>query len=327
MKRILKVAAALAAAVAVSAPASATTLKAYTYIEAVTTPAYQGLELLSEELGKATNGEVTIKPSVGGSLPIAATDITHAVADGVLDLADDQFFSGNYESAGLMRLPFLTPTLDDYQKGRVIWNEIATPQMEALGVKMLADYHYPEQVIFSSKPITKLQDLKGLKVRVGSPEQGALIERLGAIPATLSPADVPTALQSGVVDAVITASAGGGRVWRDFFTHNYRLPVNWVNCVFIVNQDTYDDLSPEHQAALVAAAETAARHIEKTLMDTDASSTQSFIDSGMVVTTPTEEELEAAKGAIQSYWTEWATSKGETTKTGLDRIIQAVTAQ
>lgn len=328
MHRNPLVLAALAAALSVSAtPASAKTLKSYTYIEAVTTPAYKGLELFAEEVEKATGGAITVKANVGGSLPISAADITHAVADGVLDVADDQFFTGNIESGGLLRLPFLMPSLADYEKGRDIWKEIAVPQFEALGVKVLSDYVYPEQVIFSAKPITRLEDLKGMKVRVGSPEQGALMERLGAIPATLTPAEVPTALQSGVVDAVITASAGGGRAWRDFFTHNYRLPISWAPCVFIINQDVYDSLPPEQQQAIETSAETAARFIEKTLMDSDESSTQAFAESGMIVTIPTAEEIATAKAAIQDYWAPWAEAKGSATKDGLGRIQAAISAQ
>ena len=325
MIRHLGLLTAAALALAVAAPvASAEELKSYTYIEAVTSPAYKGLERFAEEIEKATDGAITMKPNVGGSLPISATDITLAVADGVLDVADDQFFSGNFETAGLLRLPFLMPTRDDYLKGREIWNEVAKPQFEALGVRFLADYHYPEQVIFSAKPITKLEDIRGMRIRVGSPEQGALIERLGGIPTTITPADVPTALQSGVVDAVLTASAGGGLVWREFFTHNYRLPINWVNCVFIVNQDVYDGLSPEHQEALQKSADTAAAFIETTLLNSDESSTQSFIDTGMIVTIPTDEELATAKAAIQDYWTEWASGKGDVTRDALDRIMAAV---
>ncbi len=314
----------LGISLAAAGAAAAAEWKAYTYIDAVTTPAYKGLEKLAADFAAATGGEIEIKPNVGGSLPIQASSITQAVGDGVLDIADDMAFVGNIRIGGLIRLPFLMDSAEDYDKARGIWIAHADKELAGLGVKLLAEYHYPAQVLFSSRPVTSLEEIKGLKIRVSSPEQAEFVTRFGGVPVTLAPPEVPSALQSGVINGVLTASAGGGRVWRDFFTHNYRLPVNWTNSMFVVNQGVFDDLSAEDQEKLLTAARAAAASIEKELSDTEDSSTETFAKTGMTVTVPTDAEMAKASEAISDYWQAWADQRGPAAVEALAEIRKAL---
>src|ERR1700688_1372176 len=119
---------------------------------------------------------------------------------------------------------------------------------EKKGVIVLGQYLYPFQEEFSSKKLTSLADIKGQKIRVTSPEQGEFIKRLGGIPVTLGAPEVPSALDRSVVDGVLTASTGGGNVWKDLLKFNYRLGINYFNPVVIVNKERFGNLSPEGQA-------------------------------------------------------------------------------
>ena len=114
---------------------------------------------------------------------------------------------------------------------------------EKKGVIVLGQYLYPFQVGFSSKKLTSLADIKGQKIRVTSPEQGEFIKRLGGVPVTLGAPEVPSALDRGVVDGVLTASTGGGNVWKDLLKFNYRLGINYFNSVFIVNKERFGKLT------------------------------------------------------------------------------------
>ena len=324
MKVALRALGAVAVGLLLASTAAAKEWKSYTYIDAVTTPAYRGLQKLATDFDKATDGAIAIKPNVGGSLPIKANSITQAVADGVLHIADDMAFVGNIKIGGLIRLPFLMDSAADYDKARRVWLGHADKELAAMGVKLLAEYHYPAQVLFATKPVTKLDDFKGLKIRVSSPEQGEFVKRFGGIPVTLAPPDVPSALQSGVINGVLTASAGGGRVWRDFFTHNYRLPVNWTNSMFIVNQRAFDGLSAADQQKLVKAAQEAAASVEKELTDNEDVATEEFRKTGMVVTIPTDAEMKTAASTIADYWQPWAEQKGAEAVSALVAIRSAL---
>ncbi|MGD9803109.1 MAG: TRAP transporter substrate-binding protein DctP [Hyphomicrobiaceae bacterium] len=304
--------------------AEAVEWKAYTYVDSVVTPAYRGLEKLSADYEKETGGAITIKPNAGGSLPIKASNITQAVADGVLQIADDFSFVGNLRIGGLIRLPSLIENETEYAQAREIWLKYVDQELDAMGVKRLSDYHYPAQVFFSSQKMTSLEDIKGRKIRVSSAEQGEVIKRLGGTAVTLSPPEVPTGLQSGVVSGVLTASAGGGLQWRDFFTHNYRLGVNWTNSMFIVNKSVWNKLTPDQQAKLNKVAKDAAAAIETELRTTEDSSTEKFKATGMVITLPTAEEKAKAVAAISDYWEAWAKQKGGKAPEALAAIRAAI---
>src|SRR6266852_6310848 len=43
--------------------------------------------------------------------------------------------------------------------------------------------------------------------------------------------EVPSALDRGVVDGVLTANTGGGNTWKDLLKYNYRIGVNYFNSV------------------------------------------------------------------------------------------------
>ena len=67
---------------------------------------------------------------------------------------------------------------------------------------------------------------------------------------TIGAAEVPSALDRGVVDGVFTASSGGGKIWRDLLKYNYRLGPNFFDGVIAVNKMAFDKLPPEAQAKL-----------------------------------------------------------------------------
>lgn len=305
-------------------PGFAEELKAYTYIESAVTPAYRGLEQMAADVETATNGAVTIKANIGGSLPIKASNITQAIADGVLDVADDMAFVGNVKLGGLIRLPFLIRSGDEYEKAKAVWLPKVQEELAAMGVHFLAEYHYPAQVFFSGPEIKSLSDIKGKKIRVSSAEQGEFIQAAGGTPVTLAPPDVPPALQTGVIDGVLTASAGGGRVWREFFEFNYRLPVNWTNSMLVVNEDVWKGLTEEQQQALQSAAEKAAKTIQDELTNSEEQATKEFADTGMTVTVPGDAEQTEAQNLIGDYWNNWAKERGEQAVAALKEMREAV---
>src|SRR3954468_14388128 len=132
----------------------------------------RGARMLSEELEKSTNGELKERLHLSGTLQIAPNNITPAVAEGVVQLADDLFNSGNIPVAGIPRLPGLVRTLDEFRKTA----DALRPHLEKAfadkGIVMLADYTYPLQVVWGKKKLTSLDDVKGMKLRVAQPEQG-----------------------------------------------------------------------------------------------------------------------------------------------------------
>ena len=78
----------------------------------------RGAKMLTEEIEKATNGELKARLHLSGTLQIAPNNITPAVAENVVQIADDLFNSGNIPVAGIPRLPGLVRTYDGIREGR-----------------------------------------------------------------------------------------------------------------------------------------------------------------------------------------------------------------
>ena len=242
MRDLLVVAAAIGWAMSSAQPAGAgTTWTGYTYLASDSLPGSSNLVRLAEAFSERSSGEVTLEINLAGSLGIRAADITQSVGTGIIELAADGFFLGSVEEGGILRLPMLFTTRDEFDQAL----DVVTPYLEEAfaeqNVVLLAQYLYPLQVSWGTFDIRSLDDLAGHRMRVSSPEQGAFVTAFGGSPVTIGGAEVPTALQTGIVDGVFTASVGGGRLWRDQLRSTLRLGPNFFNSAIIVNRDAFED--------------------------------------------------------------------------------------
>ena len=296
----------------------------YIYNPVSTVAAVKGLNVVIEQIEKETAGELTVRLHLGGSLPINTTTITQAVSDDVVQMGDDGYFLGNVPIGGVLRLPLLIRTPEEYKKAAVIMAPYLEKAFEKKGIIVLGQYLYPFQVGFSSKKLTSLADIKGQKIRVTSPEQGEFIKRLGGVPVTIGAPEVPSALDRNVVDGVLTASTGGGNVWKDLLKFNYRLGINYFNSVVIVNKERFGKLTPEIQSKVRKIVDTNMPLITKAMEDDEEGLTQKLAEGGMTVTKEQPGDIDIGMKAISAYWDEWAKSKGPDAIAALKQVRAAL---
>lgn len=296
----------------------------YIYNPVSTVAAVKGLNTVIEQIEKETAGELTVRLHLGGSLPINTTTITQAVSDDVVQMGDDGYFLGNVPIGGVLRLPLLIRTPEEYKKAAAIMTPYLESGFGKKGLIVLGQYLYPFQVAFSSKKLTSLADIKGQKIRVTSPEQGEFIKRLGGIPVTIGAPEVPSALDRSIVDGVLTASTGGGNTWKDLLKFNYRLGINYFNSVLIVNKERFGKLTPEIQAKVRKIIDANMPLITKAMADDEESLTQKLAEGGMTVTREQPGDIDIGMKAISAYWDEWAKSKGPDAVTALKQVRAAL---
>src|SRR5690348_3747345 len=270
----------------------------YIYNPVATVAAVKGMNTIIEQIEKETNGELKVRLHLGGSLPINTTNITQAVSDDVVQMGDDGYFTGNVPIGGILRLPMLIRSRDEYAKAAGVVDPYLEKAFGKKGLVVLGQYLYPYQVAFSSKKLTSLADFKGQKIRVTSPEQGEFIKRLGGVPVTLGAPEVPSALDRSIVDGVLTANTGGGNTWKDLLKFNYRLGINYFNSVVIVNKERFNKLSPEIQAKVRKAVNDNMPLITKAMADEEESLSTKFAEGGMTVTQQQPHDLEVGTKTI-----------------------------
>jgi TRAP-type transport system periplasmic protein len=122
------------------------------------------------------------------------------------------------------------------------------------GVKLLGIWPFGPQVFFCRKPITKLTDIKGLKVRVYDQNLAKFIESLGGTPVPIAFAETQQSLSLGVVDCAITGpSSANSAGWPEVSTHYLPIGVQIALNGYAVNLSTWNKLKPDQQKKLQAA--------------------------------------------------------------------------
>jgi TRAP-type transport system periplasmic protein len=111
----------------------------------------------------------------------------------------------------------------------------------------------PANGIWSNKEITKLDDLSGMKIRVGGYLPTAGIKGMGASPVTISGAELAPAMMAGTIDAVLTSlgygySIGLSKVSK-YFTLTPLSPT-WT-ALTVMNRKSFDKLPKDLQKVVM----------------------------------------------------------------------------
>ncbi|MEA2745087.1 MAG: TRAP-type transport system periplasmic protein [Acetobacteraceae bacterium] len=302
---------------------AATTWECYVYNPLAKQPSVDAVVRMIEEVRQKTNGDLLINLHLGGSLPIKADSITAALADNVIQFGDDGFATGTIPITGVLRLPMLLQSPADLAKAMNIVRPYLDTANGKRGMEVLGQYSYPFQVVWGRKKITSLTDIKGLKLRVTSVEQGEFIRRFGGVALTMGSPDVAAALDRGVVDGGLTASSGGGLLWHDLLKYRFAFPVSYVNSTYVVNKEAMEKLSPTTQKVLREAAATWTDWATKEMIRLEDDVTAQFGREGMILTTATPEEIAQATEKMRPYWNEWAKAHGADATAALAQIRAA----
>ena len=278
---------------------------------------------LADEVQKLSGGGFKMRRHLAGTLQISATNITQAVADNVVQMGDDLFFSGNIPVGSLLRLPFLVQSYDDYDKATAILLPYVEKAYAAKGITLLAAYTYPNQYVWGRKPLGSLAEISGQKLRIVSPEQGEFVRRFGGTSVSLGAAEVPSALDRGVVDGLITGTVGA-ELWKDLLKYGYLLGLNFNNAYIIANTAAFNKLTPDEQAELRQAAQNSARWNTETMKADDLDILRRLDESKFVIVKPTEADQRNAAAAMQPYWNDWAKEHGPDTVEALAKIRAAL---
>jgi TRAP-type C4-dicarboxylate transport system substrate-binding protein len=146
----------------------------------------------------------------------------------------------------------------DYATGRAVakayFDTVDARLQQQFGVKLLGIWPFGPQILFCKKPIAKLADVKGLKVRVYDQNLAKFIESVGGTPVPLSFADTHQSLSLGVVDCAVTGpSSANSAGWPEVTTHQMPLGFQMALNAYGITLKAWNQLKPDQQATLKAA--------------------------------------------------------------------------
>lgn len=213
----------------------------------------------AEAVKAVTDGEVVITVHSGGALGIKGPEAMAAVRDGLVPIAEVLLNQqvGENPALGIETLPYLAPTMSDL----ALLHKFYRPKIDEIAAgmnqKILYMVPWPGQAVYSPNPINKVEDLKGLTIRVVDANGNDFFGALGAVPIQMPWGEVVPSLAAGTIKGVTTSSSSGvdGAFWE--FT-KYMSTFNWQasSNLMSVNLDAWNELPQETRDKI---EETAAR--------------------------------------------------------------------
>jgi TRAP-type C4-dicarboxylate transport system substrate-binding protein len=209
----------------------------------------------SKTLPEASKGKLTTSVTTHNEMNLGIGEVFRLLGQGVFDVG---MTVGDYAVADAPELegldvPLVAMTAEK-AKAAV---DAARPMVEEIfrtrfNSQVLAIAPYPPQVVFCNKQITKLADLKGLKIRGSGRMTAKFLEALGAEGVNVAFSEVPGALQKGVVDCAVTgAGSGYSAGWWEVSSHLLTIPLGgWDPVVTAINLDKWNALDAETQTLI-----------------------------------------------------------------------------
>ncbi|SBS25215.1 C4-dicarboxylate-binding periplasmic protein precursor [Marinomonas aquimarina] len=256
--KVSKLLIAASAAIALSSQVMAEELKFANFTPPFHTINASVIEKLNADLSAATNGELTVRGYHGGELGSGPAEQYIRVLQGAADLAWGLpgYTSSQFGKTMIAELPGAIP--EDMPGYQALWRAYDDNlSQEFPGTKPLALWtSEPNIFIMRDKVIRSPQDLKGLKVRVAGATAAEVAKALGATPVQMPISQVYNAMQTGLIDGVIT----GASTLKDFKLDEVAdaltlgAPLGRLAFFTVLNAQVYYDLSSDQQAAISAAS-------------------------------------------------------------------------
>jgi TRAP-type C4-dicarboxylate transport system substrate-binding protein len=272
-----------------------------------------------ELLDKNTSGKLkcNILPR-GVSAPPGTFD---AVKNGLADVSFTVhgYTPGRFVHTQMAEFPFLGNTSEPIS---VAFNKVAMKNppflAEHQGVKVLSFFTHGPGIVFNTKkPITRVDDLSGLKFRVGGGMVSEITKTLG-MNVTLKPApDSYELLSGGVMDGTLFPAESTESFKIDkIIKYATTFPGGLYNTsfVFIMNQAKYDKLGADEKKAVDAiSGEVAARHFGRSWDKVDLRALALMQANGVQITKADAKfvaEVKSKTSGLEAKWIKDSEAKG-----------------
>ena len=165
----------------------------------------------AKKIEELTKGQIKVKFFPGGALGKAPDHYALAekgIADIIYTLND--YTPGRFPLTAVFELPFMGDTATGFAEAMwKTYEKFPEMQKEYAAVKTLALWAHPAGSFFTlKKPIKKINDFKGMKIRTANPFVTKALKEFGAAPVSMPVTEAYTALERGVVDGTVLPYEG-----------------------------------------------------------------------------------------------------------------------
>jgi TRAP-type C4-dicarboxylate transport system substrate-binding protein len=297
-----------------------TTLRVHQMLPAQATIPNKAIVPWTKRVEEASGGRLKFELYPAMQLGGAPPDLYDQAKDGVVDLIWTVlgYTPGRFPKSEVFELPFMVTKAEATSVAFQKYVE-ANSIDEFAGVKLLCVHTHGPGLFHTKDPVTKLEDLKGMKIRGGSSIINDMLGRLGAEPVGMPVPQVPEALSTGVISGTtipweVTPALKVAELVRNHTGFSGTHGLYTQTFAFTMNLDRYNSL-PDDLKALIdqnAGVETA-RAFGATMDAGDAVGLKIAQDAGNNIVTLDEAETQRWKEASQATvdaWYEKASAAG-----------------
>ena len=216
----------------------------------------QNLQQFASDIDQATAGQLKIEIHPNNTL-VTLNDIHRAVQDGKVEAGETIMTSlvKDMPIAGADSIPFVVASYADARRMWDLQRPLIEKHFATRGLKVLYAVPWPPQGLFSNKPITKIADFAGTKMRTYNQTTVRIAELVKAVPVDVAMVEVNKAIAEGKMDNMVTSAVTGveNQVWgpiKYYYEINAWFPKNIV----FVNMKSFNALKPAAQQAVMKAA-------------------------------------------------------------------------
>ncbi|MDP6173162.1 MAG: TRAP transporter substrate-binding protein DctP, partial [Rhodospirillales bacterium] len=205
------------------------------------------------QVEKDSGGAVKFKEFWGGQLIRSPRKQYEGMMNGIQDVAPllPSYTHKLFPDFSFNALPFLFR--DGEEASYVGWKMFAAGHLRGLGkVHVAGIWTNDNGGMHFSKKLSKIEEIKGIKMRAAGPAEAAAIKVMGGVPVGMSITQVAQSLHRGVIQGTFNGwSALQSFKITPLITTHVDMPFGVRGFFFAVNKKVFDGLSGKIKAAIV----------------------------------------------------------------------------
>jgi len=318
-KLISKTLAAVAmVSVALFGSANAKTLKIETHFTA-SSPNGEVAAQFAKNVEKFSGGSLKVEMFYSASVTGKSAEVFNSAQTGIIDC---DMTGAGYQTGKNAAFQFAGDVMggydNPYQQYEFLNYPGAQEAVDALynkyGMTLIGWWIPGHESLISSRPIPDVASLKDFKFRSPPGMESMIFTTLGAKPIVMDFGEVPTALQTGLIDgadysSLATNYAGGHYEQNKYATYPgfHSMPADHLAC----NTKVWNKLKPHEQGAMKAAIEIAGRTITSLVERKNAEAVKALNEMGVTLHDWSREDRLKFRKAALAAWEEWKTKSPE----------------
>ena len=313
LRLITKITAAIAVvSIALFGSANAKTLKIETHFTA-SSPNGEVAAQFAKNVEKFSGGSLKVQMFYSSSVTGKSAEVFNSAQTGIIDC---DMTGAGYQTGKNAAFQFAGDVMggydNPYQQYEFLNFPGAQEAVDALynkyGMTLIGWWIPGHESLISSKPIPDVASIKDFKFRSPPGMESMIFTALGAKPIVMDFGEVPTALQTGLIDgadysSLATNYAGGHYEQNKYATYPgfHSMPADHLAC----NTKVWNKLKPHEKGAMLAAIEICGRTITSLVERKNAEAVKALTAMGVTLHDWSREDRLKFRNAALGAWEEW----------------------